>query len=169
MEEDCYRKSVSNMKRYLLEKLYEVNGLKDYKLRTTNDLLIIHGIDIKEVDGYTRLDDINKLLYEKVIVNIYNGLGLSSRATMVPKGIYYVEDLDYLVKENPDDDYLTVAGRLVMAIDKNGLKAFHRLWQIDDFKHLKAIKSKAKYFLRFEYEQNDCSEWLHVVDEKNWY
>ena len=75
----------------------------------------------KEVDGYTRLDDLNKLLYEKFIVNFLNGLGLDSRMALVPKGIFFVEDFDYAV-ENPGEDYLTVAGGLVMAIDKNGLK-----------------------------------------------
>ena len=158
-----------NIKRYQIEKVYEENGLMDYKLRTTDDLLRIHGIDFKEVDGYNRLDDINILLYEKVIVNIYNGLGLSSRATMLPKGIYYVEDVDYLVKTNPEDNYFTVSGRRVMSIDKNGLKIFHRLWQIEDYKELKALKSEPKCFLRFEYEQNDRPDWLHVTDEKNWY
>ena len=57
------------MNRFQLEKLYEVNGLKDYKLKTTDDLLKTHGLDFKEVAGYTRLDDLNKLLYEKFIVN----------------------------------------------------------------------------------------------------
>jgi hypothetical protein len=157
------------MKRYQIEKLYEENRLTDYKLRTTDDLMQIHSINFKEVEGYIGLDDINKVLYEKAIVNIYNGLGLSSRATMIPKGIYYVEDVDYLVKVNPDDVYYTVAGRLVMSIDKTGSKAFLRLWQIDDYKHLKTIKGEAKYFLRFEYEQNDRAEWLHISDEKTWY
>ena len=39
------------MNRFQLEKLYEVNGLKDYKLKTTDDLLKTHGIDFKEVAG----------------------------------------------------------------------------------------------------------------------
>jgi len=82
------------MKRFQLEKLYEVNGLKDYKLKTTDDLLKTHGIDFKAVEGYSRLDDVNKLLYEKFIVNLFNGLGLDSRMTMIPKGIYFVEDFD---------------------------------------------------------------------------
>lgn len=157
------------MNRYQLEKHYEVNGLKDYKLRTTDDLLRTHGINFKAVDGYTKLDDMNKLLYERFLVNFFNGLGLNSRATMVPKAIYYVEDVFYLVKENSEDDYPTVAGRLVLIINENGLKTFHRLWQIDDYKHLEVIKGKAKYFLRFEYEQNNCAEWLHVTNEKTWY
>lgn len=33
------------MNRFQLENLYEVNGLKDYKLKTTDDLLRTHGIN----------------------------------------------------------------------------------------------------------------------------
>ena len=124
------------MNRSQLEKLYEVNGLKDYKLRTADDMLRTHGINFKAVEGYTRLDDVNKLLYEKFIVNLFNGLGLDSRITMIPKGIFFVEEIDYLVKEDPKDDYFNIAGGLVMAIDKNGLKTVHRSWKDNDYAHL---------------------------------
>lgn len=157
------------MKRSQLKNLYKVNGLKDYKVRTTDDLLKKHGIDFKELDGYIRLDDGNKLLYEKFIVNIFNGLGLNSRVTMIPKGIYFVEDFDHIVKENPDNDYITIAGGLVKAIDKNGLKTVHRSWKDDSHKHLEMIEGKTKTYLRFEYERDGCEEWMHVTDPKTWY
>lgn len=157
------------MNRFQLEKIYEVNGLKDYKLKTTDDLLKTHGVDFKAVEGYARLDDVNKLLYEKFIVNLFNGLGLDSRMTMIPKGIYFVEDFDYLVKEDPNDEYWQVAGGVVMAIDKNGLKTVHRTWKDEDYSHLEATKSKPKTYLRFEYEHNEREEWLHVIDPKTWY
>lgn len=89
--------------------------------------------------------------------------------TMIPKGIYYVEDFDYLVKENLEDDYFNVAGGLVMAIDKNGLKTVHRSWSDEDYVHLEMIEGKAKNYLRFEYEHNERGEWLHVKDPKTWY
>jgi len=89
------------MNRSQVENLYKVNGLYDYKLKSTEDLLKVHGVDFQEVNGYKRLDDLDKQLYKKFIVNIFNGLGLESRATLVPKGIYFVEDIDYLAKENP--------------------------------------------------------------------
>lgn len=157
------------MNRFQLEKLYEVNGLNDYKLKTTDDLLRVHGIDFKAVEGYSRLDDVNKLLYEKFIVNYFNGYGLDARLTMIPKGIYFVEDFDYLVKENPEDDYWNVSGGLVMAIDKNGLKTVHREWKDDDYTHLEAIEGKHKTYLRFEYEEDGRDVWMHVIDPKTWY
>jgi len=152
------------------EKIYKANGLKDNLLRSTDDLLKIYGIDYREVDGYSRLDDLNKQLYLKFIVNFYNAQGLNSRATIVPKGIYFVEDMDYMVKENPDDDYFTSAGGLILAIDKNGLKTVHWSWKNENYKHLKLIEGKVKTYLRFEYEhygREGC--WLHITDEKTWY
>lgn len=163
------------MNRFQLEKLYEVNGLNDYKLRTPEDLLKTHGIDYREVAGYKRLDDVNRQLYEKFIVNYMNGYGLDARATMIPKGIYFVEDIDVLAKENPEDDYYTVIGGRVVVIDRNGMKTVHRTWQDEDYAHLveefpEAIKEgKPKLYLRFEYEIDGRSEWQHVVDEKTWY
>lgn len=157
------------MNRFQLEKLYEVNGLKDYKLKTPEDLLKTHGIDFREVDGYSRLDDLNKHLYKKFIVNLFNGLGLESRATMFPKGIYFVEDVDYLAKENPEDDFFLIVGGLVNVIDKNGLKTVLRSWNDEDYKDLEATESEAKTYLRFEYEHHDRAEWLHVTDEYTWY
>ena len=133
------------------------------------DLFKTHGIDFTEVDGYSRLDDLNKQLYSKFIVNLFNGFGLDSRATMIPKGIFYVEDIDFLVKEDPKDEYFTIAGGLVKAIDKNGLKTIHRSWKDNDYAHLEMTESKPKTYLRFEYEHNDREEWLHVIDPNTWY
>lgn len=104
------------MNRSQLENLYQVNGLKDFKLKSTKDLLKVHGIDFRAVEGYSRLDDLNRTIYEKFIINIFNAMGLDSRASLVPKGIYWVEDSDYLVKEKPEQDYYTVSYVLNMSM-----------------------------------------------------
>jgi len=157
------------MNRFQLEKIYEVNFLKDYKLKNPVDLIKTHGIDYIEVNGFNRLTNENKLLFGKFIVNFFNCLGLDSRMTLIPKGIYFVEDFDYIVKENPNDEYWQVAGGVVMTIDKNGLKSVHRSWKDENYAHLEAIKGKAKTYLRFEYEHQERAEWLHVIDSKTWY
>lgn len=158
------------MRRFELEKLYELSGLEDYKIKTTEDLLKVHNIDYKAVDGYNRLDDLNKRIYEKFIVNIFNGFGLESRATLIPKGIYYVEDTDYLYKEDPEQDYYTVIGGIVKIIDKNGLKSILRTWTDEDYKDIEPVESDSKNYLRFEYKHNGRKEWLHVIKEGNeWY
>jgi len=157
------------MNRSQLEKLYEVNGLSDYRLGTIGDIIRTHGIDVTAVKGIGKLDEINKELYYEFIVNFMNGQGLDSRATLYPKGIYFVEEFDYLVKENPDDEYWNVSGGFVMAIDKNGLKTIHRTWKDEDYAHLEAIEGKHKTYLRFEYEHQGRDEWQHVIGPKEWY
>lgn len=157
------------MNRAQLEKIYKSNGIKDFKLRNIEDILKIHGVDFKTVDGYNRLDDLNRQLYEKFIVNIFNGWGLEARATLVPKGIYYVEDVEHLAKEKPDDDYYIVVGGTIYAIDRNGLKYVLHDWTDKENPDLEVIEDEKNNYLRFEYELEGRPEWLHVESEDSWY
>lgn len=157
------------MNRFQLENLYKVNGIDNFKLRNTDDLLKTHDINFKAIDGYNRLDDIHRQVYDKFIVNIFNAFGLESRATLIPKGIYYVEDIQYLVKENPEDDHYLVVGGIIYAIDRNGLKSVLHTWKDEEYTHLEIVESEEKNYLRFEYEHDGRSEWLHVTNEKSWY
>lgn len=164
------------MRRSQLETLYKVNGIADYKLRNTEDLLKVHGIDFKAVEGYNRLDDLNRTIYQKFIINFLNGLGLESRAELIPKAIYFAEETKLLVKENPEDEYFNVAGGIVKAIDRNGMKSVIRSWNDEDYKHLETIQQESTNYLRFEYEHctyddgEPRKEWLHVIKEgKEWY
>lgn len=158
------------MDRNQLENIYLANGLKDFKLRTTEDLLKVHGIDYRNVDGYNRLDDLNRAIYERFIINFFNGQGLDYR-DIVPKGIYFVEDVDLLVKENPTNEYFTVAGGKVLAIDRNGIKTVHKHWVHESYAGLEITEGKPHQYLRVEYEHQGRSEWLHImdVDGKEWY
>jgi hypothetical protein len=157
------------MNRFQIVNLYRANGLDDFKLRSTEDLLKTHGINFKAVDGYNRLDDINKLLYEKFIINFFNAWGIESRATLIPKGIYFVEDVPYLVKKAPEDDCFMDAGSIVKAIDKNGMKTILHRWINEGYEHLNVKEGEISFYLRFEYEHKGNSEWLHVVNENTWY
>jgi len=157
------------MDRFQIENLYKANGLMDYKLRNTDDIYKTHGIDIKAVKGYEKLDDVNKQLYERFIVNFFNALGLDSRATLIPKGIYYVEDTQLSVKEKTEDDHYTGAGMIVKAIDKDGKKTILHNWIYKGFKGLEILKHKSTYYLRIEYEHKKNKEWLHVLKDYEWY
>lgn len=153
-----------------IENLYKINGIKDYQLRDTFDLLKIHGIDFKAIEGYKRLDDLNNVHYEKFIINFLNGLGLESRAALIPKGIYWVEDIQYLVKENIEDDYFVVAGGIVNVVDRNGMKSVLRSWTDEDYKDFEIVETESTNYLRFVYEHHGRAEWLHVIKEgKEWY
>lgn len=158
------------MNRNQIEKLYEINGLDDYILNSTDDILKVHGIDFKAVNGYNRLDDLNRAIYSKFILRFFNVWGLENRVTLVPKGIYLVEDIQYLVKENQEDDYFIISGGVVNAIDRNGMKSVHHSWSDEDYNHLEIKESEATTYLRFEYEINNKKDWLHVIkDGKEWY
>lgn len=159
------------METFQLENLYKVNGIPDYRLRSLDNLLRTHGIDYKGVNGYANLDDVNKLLYEKFIINIFNAYGLKERATLIPTGIYFVEDIKYLVKEENDEGgYYVAAGGVVKSIDKNGKKTVLHKWEDKDYKkHIKSDTESSTY-LRFEFKiQGRKNEWLHVAGEKTWY
>ncbi|MGE4282357.1 MAG: hypothetical protein AB7G87_01410 [Clostridia bacterium] len=163
------------MERFQIEKLYKVNGLGDYKLKSPVDLVKTHGIDYIEINGFNRLNDLQKLLFSKFIVNYFNGYGLKTRCSIVPKGIYFVEEVEYLVKEDSEDDIYTIVGEKVLAIDRNGLKTVHHYWKNETFDHIKEqypgmiIESQLKQYLRFEYVINGHPGWQHVISDKEWY
>jgi hypothetical protein len=153
-----------------IENFYKANGLKDCKLKTTEDLFKIHGVNFKAVEGYNNLDDINRVIYEKFIVNIFNAYGLESRTSLIPKAIYYAEEIEYLVNiKGEDEDYSLVVGGLIKSIDRNGLKTNIHTWTEKGYKDVKVQEKGSKYYLRFEYEHNGKPEWLHVTNENTWY
>lgn len=151
-----------------IENIYKANGLKDYILLSTEDILRVHGIDFRVVDGYNRLDDINKKIYSKFIINIFNAFNIESRTSLIPRGIYYVEDIEYLVKENTDD-YFTIVGGIVNAIDKNGIKTVLNERTYERYIGFEITKSEPEFYLRFEYEHDGRNTWLHVLKENIWY
>ena len=153
-----------------VKNLYKANGLRDYRLRSTSDLLKVHGVDFKSVNGYNRLDDINRNIFEKFIVNFYNASGLEARSLIVPQGIYFVEDIEYLAKENPKDEHYTVIGGTVLSIDRNGLKSVLHHWHDKEHKDTKGEAQERKEYLRFEYKRGNSEVWQHVIDGgENWY
>lgn len=158
------------MERKQLENLYKINGITDYQLRNTDDLLKVHGVDFKAVEGYNRLDDLSRAIYEKFIINIFNVFGLESRANLIPKGIYFVEEIEHLSKEGPGEDYFIIVGGAINVIDRNGMKSVHHTWSDEDYKHLEIQENETRTYLRFEYEHDGRKEWLHVInDGKEWY
>lgn len=158
------------MNRSQLEKIYEVNGLEDYKLNTTENLLKCHGIDYKNVDGYNRLDDVNRHIYKTFIINIFNALGLDSRATLIPKGIYFVEDIQYLCKLNPADDTYIVKERTILSVDRSGLKSVLYNYTDEEYEGLPVLTAESSNYLRFEYEHHERYAWLHVIKNgEQWY
>lgn len=152
-----------------MEKVYEKNGLKDYKLKNMEDIKKIHGVDCEELKGYPNLTEEHKGLFKKFIVNFFNAQGLESRMSLVPKVINFVEDITYLVKESPEDEYFTEAGHVVRAIMKTGKKKILHKWIHEDYKDLEITESKPYLYLRIEYKHHGRNEWLHITNVEEWY
>jgi hypothetical protein len=73
---------------------YLQQGINDDKLRNTTDIYNIHSIDYTSTKGFNDLDDPNKKLYEKFIINFYNSFSsLFVRDVSAPIGIYPVEGI----------------------------------------------------------------------------
>lgn len=124
------------MKRSEIKNLYIENGIYDLKLRNTEDLFKVHGIDFKDVEGYNKLDEVHRTIYEEFIVKMFNSWGIKARSTIVPKGIYLIDDVQYLIEENPKDDYYIVCGKntssLLFKYDCQERSEWLRVIQDDD-------------------------------------
>ena len=152
-----------------IQNMYRANGLPDCRLQTTEDLLKIHGIDFEELKGYARLDDVNRKLYEKFIVNFFNAWGLEARASITLRGIYFVEEVEYLAKVEGDDYLCDALGGIIYQLDRNGMKSILYQWDGEDEPKGREVIEETKQYLRFEYIMDGREGWLHVLSESSWY
>lgn len=157
------------MLRNQIENIYLYYGLNDLQLTTHDDLLKIHGVNWQEVPGYSRLDDVNRKLYEKFILNFFNANGLESRTQLVLTGIYFVEEVEELIKDRQEEEFFTVAGVHVYSIDRNGVKSVLHSERFKGYENSIILEKPTKNYLRFEYQTYGREGWLHVINEKEWY
>lgn len=142
----------------MTRKKYEERGLNNYLLRTVDDLKAIHNIDIRKIKGYESLSDENKKLFENTCVSFFNAWGLEKRAELVPKAVYYVQEIEYI-----DSDDLVVAS-VVKAISKDGRNhIIHN--DIFETTALSECRKCIDEYLRFELK----NEWFHITDDGLWY
>jgi hypothetical protein len=120
------------MIRYEVENIYKANGLKDFRLQNTTDILKCHDIDVQAIKGYSELDELNRRAYKKFIVKFLNSQGLDSRIELVPMGIYYVEDVECFAKDPADPQYKVPVAKIIKSIDKNGLFKIIHSFTLDE-------------------------------------
>lgn len=149
--------------------VYKAHNLEDCKLRDTEDLKLLHGIDYTAVQGYCNLNIFSKNLYKNFIVNFYNMQGLEKRADIIPKSINFVEDTESLAKEDAADDYYVVVRRTIEVIKNDSSKSILHEYIEEKYKHLEVSEIEKSQYLRFEYRSNDYHEWVHVLNPHEWY
>ncbi len=151
-----------------LEDQYKVNGLTENKLNALEDILNVYGLDVLEVEGYDTLTDENKNLYKKFILNFFNGWGLEARSTIKPISFNEVEEFEHIGQENSDDGYVTTLLHEIYVIKNDGSKELFKVWENKEDK-LEIKDTIKNRYLRFEYEIYGRKEWLHILNENEWY
>lgn len=151
-----------------LEDQYKINGLTENKLNVLEDILNVYGLDVLEVEGYDTLTDENKNLYKKFILNFFNGWGLEARSTIKPISFNEVEELEHIGQENSDDGYVTTLLHEIYVIRNDGSKELFKVWENKEDK-LEIKDTIKNRYLRFEYEIYGRKEWLHILNENEWY
>lgn len=108
-------------------RLYETCGRSDYCLRAAEDILFIHGFDIRKTPGYEDLTSDQKELFAAHCVKYMNSVGMNTKITMYPKTVHFVREYQYcsfpewdeeiqknirwLKSQRPDKEVQKVPGR----------------------------------------------------------
>jgi len=152
----------------IIEK-YKKYGINDYVLKNVDDINKVHGIDVEMINGYSDLTKEKKELFKKFIVNFINGYGIKARTTFVPLSINDVEEIDYLGKKEPEDDFYVVLRREIKSIKADGSMELLKKSFDDLYSGLEIAKIEKRNYLRFEYEVYDEKTWQHVISPTEWY
>ena len=80
------------MNREQIENLYFINGIGDFELKNTGDLMKVHGINARTIEGYSELNEEDKKTFINFIINYMNCLGLKLRVNTYPVKVYRYEE-----------------------------------------------------------------------------
>lgn len=159
------------MEREQLENIYLVNGIGDFLLRNLGDLMKIHGINARATEGFSKLSEEDKKAYETFIIRYMNSHGLSYRSTIHPQKIYRAFEINYMIKEDPADDYyLNFAGEVWDCNDKNNEFIVEEWGDIEDKNKPGVIEERKESYLRVELKKSETDLWLHITSYgEEWY
>jgi len=153
-----------------IQNIYTANGLYTFEITSHDDLMKVHGINTGEIQGYEKLAQEHKTIFDPFILNFYNAQGLERRATLLPKSINFVLSEQSLGKENFSDNYYIPLGATITAIyaDGNENKVLKKC-KDKKYKNISCTQIEKETYLRFEYQINGHEEWMHVMSETKWY
>ena len=155
--------------------LYKKRGLEDCRLRNAEDVLFVHGFDIRETTGYEDLTEEHKALFEAYVVTHMNGVGMNTKITMWPKSVHYVKEYTYCSAPEWDEEEQKnirwQIGREWIILKANGrTKKFKKY--MDEGKteaDIDSVSTTEKEYLRVDWKYNGSSEWFHVIKADNYY
>ncbi len=153
------------MKRYDLEKLYELNGCADYRLHNLENLRSIHGVNAEQLQGYAELPPEQRELFMQTLIKFYNAQGLDRRGFLQPKRVNYVCEINYAKSTNSGCE---IVGTEVYVIQSDGKTLGERLhrYKYDSKVNFKVCKEASREcYLRFELQD----EWYHFKPNGEWY
>lgn len=159
------------MRREQLENIYLTNGIGDFQLRNLGDLMKIHGINARLIEGFSELSSKDKKSYETFILKYMNMHGLDSRATIFPQRVYRAYEVNYMIKEDPTNDYyLNFAGEVWNCTSKDNEFLVIQWGTIENKDIHGVIKEKEISYLRIELNERDSELWLHIIDDgEQWF
>lgn len=140
-----------------IQNIYTANGPNSFNLNCHDDLIKLHSINIKDIQGYNKLSQSHKAIFDTFIINFYNAQGLETRATLLPKSINHV------LSEQALEITITA-----IHADGNETKLLKK-WKDKKYKNISCIHIEKETYLRFEYQVNGHNEWLHVLSDTQWY
>ena len=143
-------------------KMYQSIGIGG-QLQTLDNLLVLHGIDIKKIKGYEQLSEKEQEMFGFFILRYFNGWGLAARMTIRPLWVGWVEENKY----------------------SHGWELYRfKDYHVDERKKLharegtcrKGTEKLKEHYLRFEYGHHDYetgkttdSQWQHLTADGEWY
>ncbi len=74
---------------------YQKLGIGDYRLRTADDVKAIYGIDMANIYGMNKLNQMHAYsaeIFNRFFINYLNGWGLEARGEIQPLAVAYCKD-----------------------------------------------------------------------------
>lgn len=151
-----------------IENIYYANNLTGLDLINTNDLLKVHGINIMQIPGFKQLDKDKQEIFEDFIINFFNTFGVETRCNIIPISVYFVQEKNYLIKENEADNYFQIQ-KVEVSTKINGEEKIIKRHDLEKDQHQDVLTIEISHYLRFDYYYYNREEWQHVIGPTEWY
>ena len=154
--------------------LYEATGRTNYQLKTVNDILVIHGFNIRETTGYEDLTEEQKKIFEAYVIKHMNGVGMDLRLTMWPASVHYVREVMLCGPKNWDNEgqrhYREELGKEYIILKADGkMKKWKKFFYEKDKTEADVDSKTETEFLRVDWKFGTGRKWFHVSKELNYY